>query len=160
MPNDAAPRPVADDELYLERVFAAPTELVFAMWAQAEHLLRWLGPANSRGVAADLDFRVGGAWSAHIVMQQHGDARMGGRYLEIEPGRRIVKTFQWRNGEDDPETVITLGFYDLGDGRCRQTFHQAPFVTVPRRDSHIDGWSQSFNRERAYVEAQAKEKAE
>jgi uncharacterized protein YndB with AHSA1/START domain len=157
MPNDTSTRPVADDELYIERVFEAPVQLVFDMWAKAEHLLRWLGPADSRGVAADLDFRVGGAWSAHIVMQQYGDARMGGRYLEIEPGRRIVKTFQWRNGEGDPETVITLGFYDLGDGRTRQTFHQAPFATVPRRDSHIDGWTQSFNSEQAYVEATARE---
>jgi uncharacterized protein YndB with AHSA1/START domain len=157
MPNDAATRPVADDELYIERIFAAPVALVFDMWTTPHHLLRWLGPANSRGVTAELDLRVGGAWSAHIVMAEHGDARMGGRYLEIEPGRRIVKTFQWRNGEDDPETVITLGFYDLGDGRTRQTFHQAPFVTVPRRDSHIDGWTQCFNTEQAYVEDLARE---
>ena len=149
MPSEVA-RPMADDELYIERVFAAPPQLVFDMWARREHLMRWLGPANSRCVAADLDFRVGGLWSARIDMETHGEAGMAGRYLEIEPGRRIVMTFQWQNGEGDPETVITLGFYDLGDGRTRQTFHQTPFTNVARRDSHIEGWSACFGHEQSY----------
>ena len=155
MADDA--RPTADDELYIERVFQAPAQLLFDLWAKAEHMLHWMGPANSRCVAADLDFRVGGDWSAHIVMEQYGDARMGGRYLEIEPGRRIVMTFNWLNGEGDPETVITLTFRDLGDGRTLQTFHQTPFTNVPRRDSHIEGWNGAFDNEQAYLEPLARE---
>jgi uncharacterized protein YndB with AHSA1/START domain len=77
---------------------------------------------------------------------------MGGRYLEIEPGRRIVMTFNWLSNSDDPETVITLTFRDLGDGRTLQTFHQTPFTNVPRRDSHIDGWNEAFDDQQAYVE--------
>lgn len=160
MPNDAARRPMADDELFIERIFAAPVQLVFDMWARREHMLHWLGPANSRCLEADLDFRVGGEWSACVLMEQYGERRMGGRYLEIEPGRRIVKTFQWRNGEGDPDTVITLTFHDAGGGRTRQTFHQTPFTDVPRRDSHIEGWTACFNSEQAYVEAQAEEFAQ
>ena len=92
-------------------------------------------------------------------MDVYGDARMGGHYLEIVPGRRIVKTFAWRNGEPDPQTVITLTFEDIGDGRARQTFHQAPFANVPRRDSHIEGWTGCFDREETYLSALAQETA-
>ena len=39
------------------------------------------------------------------------------------------------------------------DGKTVQTFHQAPFPTVERRDSHIGGWNECFDREQAYAEA-------
>jgi len=154
--NDAARPPVADDELYIERTFAAPARLVFDMWARREHMLHWMGPRNCPCLEADLDFRVGGAWSARVLMETYGETGMGGRYLEIEPGRRIVMTFRWLNGEPDPETVITLTFTEV-DGRTIQIFHQTPFHTVERRDSHIGGWNSCFDCEQAYVERVAKE---
>lgn len=147
---------MADDELLIERTFAAPVALVFEMWAKGEHMLHWLGSKGARGLEADLDFRVGGEWSACVLMEQHGEARMGGRYLEIVPGERIVMTFRWRNGEPDPETVITLTFAEQG-GRTLQTFHQTPFASVERRDGHIRGWTESFDRAEAYVEPLARE---
>ena len=152
MADDATPRPLADDELYLERIFAAPPQLVFDMWADGEHMMAWLGPSNARCAAAELDFRVGGPWSARIELETGGVLVMAGRYLEIEPARRIVKTFQWKSGEGDPETVITLGFYDLGDGRTRQTFHQTPFANVARRDRHVEGWTACFAHEQTYLD--------
>ena len=152
MADDATPRPVADNELYIERVFQAPASLVFEMWAKAEHMMAWLGPSNARCLAADLDFRVGGQWNARIELASEAVIVMAGRYLEIEPARRIVKTFQWKSGEGDPETVITLGFYDLGDGRTRQTFHQTPFASVERRDRHVEGWSACFAHEQTYLD--------
>lgn len=158
MAGDA--KPFADDELYIERIFHAPAQLVFDMWSKREHMIHWMGPTNARCMAAEIDFRVGGEWSADIDMHADGFAYMGGRYLEIEPGRRIVKTFNWRTRSDDPETVVTLTFRDLGDGRCLQTFHQTPFTTVPRRDSHIQGWTGCFDREQAYLATLSPEPAQ
>jgi hypothetical protein len=31
------------------------------------------------------------------------------------------------------------------------TFHQAPFRTAEARDSHRDGWNESFDRLEAYL---------
>jgi uncharacterized protein YndB with AHSA1/START domain len=158
MPNSFAPRPMADDELFIERTFAAPAQLVFDMWSKREHMLRWMGPADSRCTEAEIDFRVGGAWSARVLMERYGEARMGGRYLEIDPGRRIVMTFNWLHDSTDPETVITLTFTEV-EGKTIQTFHQTPFENVPRRDSHINGWNEAFDTEQAYAERTAKEQA-
>jgi uncharacterized protein YndB with AHSA1/START domain len=149
---------VADNELLIERTFVAPARLVFDMWAERRHFMNWLGPVGFTCTQADLDFREGGEWSATMVSDQYGASRMGGRYLDIEPGRRIVMTFRWLNGEPDPETVITLTFTEA-DGKTVQSFHQAPFDDVARRDSHIGGWNEAFDGEQAYVETVAQELA-
>jgi hypothetical protein len=49
------------------------------------------------------------------------------------------------------ETLITVTFEER-DGRTIQSFHQAPFISVESRDSHVDGWDSCFNREQAYAE--------
>jgi uncharacterized protein YndB with AHSA1/START domain len=128
------------------------------MWAERRHFMNWLGPVGFTCTQADLDFREGGEWSATMVSDRYGASRMGGRYLEIEPGRRIVMTFRWLNGEPDPETIITLTFTEA-DGKTVQSFHQAPFEDVARRDSHIGGWNEAFDGEQAYVETAAQELA-
>ena len=156
MPSDVACRPMADDELFIQRTFDAPLALVFEMWSRREHMIQWYGPSSGHCVDAQLDFRVGGEWSATVYMPAFGNRGMGGRFLEIEPGRRIVKTFQWRNGEPDPETVITLTFADAGGGKTIQTFHQTPFTDVPRRDSHIGGWNSVLDSAEAYLKEQTR----
>ena len=151
-----ASRAMADTELLIERTFAAPARLVFDMWADRDHFMRWLGPVGFTCTEAELDFREGGDWSATMVSDQYGESRMAGRYLEIEPGRRIVMTFRWVHDASYPETVITLIFTEK-DGRTVQLFHQTPFQDVASRDSHIGGWSEAFDREQAYAEAVAQE---
>jgi hypothetical protein len=54
--------------------------------------------------------------------------------------------------------VVTITFEER-DGKTVQTFHQAPFRTVERRDSHVGGWSQAFDKQAVYAETIAKEHA-
>lgn len=149
-----APTPTATHALTIERTFAAPAALVFSLWADAHHLRNWLGPHDFTCTAAELDFRVGGAWRACIVSDEYGESWMGGRYAEIVPGQRLVFTFAWADGRDQPgvETRVTITFEEQRDGRTKQTFHQAPFVHEEARDSHIGGWNQAFDKEQGYGE--------
>ena len=70
----------------------------------------------------------------------------------------IVFTFAWDN--DGPsagvETLVTITFEER-DGRTVQTFHQRPFTTVERRDSHVGGWNEAFDKQQAYAAKIAKE---
>jgi uncharacterized protein YndB with AHSA1/START domain len=154
----AEARHLADDELLIVRTFDAPVALVFRIWEQAEHMIRWLGPTEFTCSHCELDFRPGGAWRACIVSQAYGESWMGGQYREIEQNKRIVYSFAWDDGRDQPgiETLVTVTFAEQ-DGKTVQTFHQTPFISVESRDSHIGGWSQCFDREQAYVEALARE---
>jgi uncharacterized protein YndB with AHSA1/START domain len=151
-------RKLADDELLITRTFDAPVTLVFAIWAEREHMIRWLGPKGFTCTSLEMDFRPGGAWRACIVSAEYGKHWMGGQYREIEQDRRIVYTFAWEDGPDQPgvETLVTVTFREQ-DGQTIQSFHQTPFIHVEARDSHIDGWSECFDREEAYVESLAKE---
>ena len=150
----------ADDELLITRSFAAPAAVVFALWTDPEHLKRWMGPDGFDCPQAEVDCRVGGAYRVLIRSAARGDNWFGGVYREIEPGRRLVFTFAWDN--DGPaagvETLVTITFAEH-DGRTVQTFHQRPFLTVERRDSHVGGWSSAFDKQQAYAERIAREHA-
>jgi len=51
------------------------------------------------------------------------------------------------------ETVVTI-FFTEEDGKTKMTFRQTPFDSVEQRDSHEEGWSESFEGLAAYVTGQ------
>jgi uncharacterized protein YndB with AHSA1/START domain len=152
---------VADNELLIVRTFNAPPSVVFALWSSAEHMKRWMGPKDFTCPEATIDFRVGGRYRAMITSTQHGENNwFSGVYREIVPDKQLVFTFTWEN--DGPsaglEMLVTITFEER-EGKTVQTFHQAPFSTIERRDSHVGGWSQAFDKQAAYAESIAKEQA-
>jgi len=151
--------PLRDDELLIVRTFDAPRALVFHIWRQPEHVRQWLAPMDFRCVSLDWDFRPGGAWRA-CIKSPESEHWMSGQFLEIDAEERIVYTFKWdpdgSPDTDSAENRITITFEDDG-GRTVQRFHQAPFSTVARRDSHTKGWTSVVERTREYVERLARE---
>jgi len=151
---------IADNELLIIRTFDAPPAVVFALWSNAEHMKRWMGPKDFTCPEASIDFRVGGAYRAMIASAEHGENWFGGIYREIVPDKRLAFTFTWENEGPSAgiETLVTITFEER-DGKTVQTFHQAPFRDVERRDSHVGGWSEAFDKQAAYAEKIAKEYA-
>lgn len=142
-----------DNELLLVRALDATLPLVFRMWEDAGHRARWWGPKAFICKSLTQDFRPGGAWRACIWSTETGDSWHGGVFRKIERDRRIVFTFTWDSGPAaGVETLVTVTFAEM-NGVTIQTFHQTPFETVERRDSHVTGWSQLLDREQAYAEA-------
>ena len=88
-----------------------------------------------------------------------GENWFGGIYREIEQHRRLVFSFAWDSGPSAGiETLVTITFEER-DGKTVQTFHQRPFLNVARRDSHVGGWNQTFDKQLAYLTKIAKEHA-
>jgi len=156
----SAQRKIADDELLIVRTFNAPPSLVFSLWSSAEHMKRWMGPKDFTCPEVAIDFRVGGSYRAMIRSAERGENWFGGVYREIVPDKRLVFTFAWDNEGPSAgvETLVTITFEER-DGKTVQTFHQAPFRNVERRDSHVGGWSGAFDKEAIYIEKIAKEHA-
>ena len=152
---------IADNELLIVRTFDAPPPVVFALWSKVEHLKRWMGPKKFTCPHATIDFRVGGAFRAMIKSAEHGENWFGGVYREIVQDKRLVFTFTWDN--DGPsagiETLVTITFEERDDGKTVQTLHQAPFRNAERRDRHVSGWSEAFDKQAVYAENIAKEQA-
>ncbi len=137
----------AGKELRIERIFAAPRELVFRMWSDPTHALRWMGPRHAPAVSFKQDFRVGGKWRGclrGIPESNGGDAELwqGGVYREIQVPERIVFTFQWDGGA---ETLCTVELFEHGTG-TRMVFTQGPFDIDSNRDGHTEGWNSAFDR--------------
>lgn len=147
--------PLREDELLIVRAFDAPLPLVFRMWEDAVHRTHWWAPRGCTCSYFKHDFRVGGAWRA-CFLSPTGENWQGGVYAEIERDRRIVFTFTWDGGPAGAiETRVTVTFAEA-NGQTIQTFHQTPFASVERRDSHVTGWSGLLDRQQAYVEAASK----
>jgi uncharacterized protein YndB with AHSA1/START domain len=149
---------LADDELLITRTFDAPASLLFALWSKPEHLKRWMGPTNFTCPDAEIDFHVGGSYRVMITSPAHGENWFGGVYREIVENSRLVFTFAWNNEGPSAgvETLVTITFEEKG-GKTVQTFHQRPFLSVERRDSHVGGWISAFDKLAAYVAQIAKE---
>ncbi len=151
---DARTDPVRDDELFIARVFKAPIALVFRLWEDPQHLVRWWGPKGFTCTSFELDFRPGGKWRACIESKRHGQSYSSGEFQEIEREKRIVFTFSWEGGgagRPGVGTLVTVTFKEM-DGNTIQTFHQTPFPTVEARDNHVIGWSQLLDKEQTYAE--------
>jgi uncharacterized protein YndB with AHSA1/START domain len=141
----------AQRELVITRLLDAPRELVFKVWTQPEHLVRWWGPKDFTAPHLKMDVRVGGAYRANIRSPEGTDYWMRGVYREVTPPERLVFTFAWEeDGERGLDTLVTVTFADQG-GKTRLTFRQAPFQSDAERDSHHGGWSECFDRLAGYL---------
>jgi len=149
---------LADDELLITRDFDAPASLLFTLWSDPKHFRNWMGPEGFDCPEAEIDFRVGGRYRGMIRSSTHGDSWFGGEYREIAPPTRLVFTWIWDTGPaGEVETLITINFREHSDGKTTMKFHQSPFLSIERRDSHIGGWSSLFNKLRGYAEKLARE---
>lgn len=146
-------RVLADDQslaLVIERDFAARPELLWALWRDPEHMVRWYGPEGCWLTTCDSDFRVGGGWRRCMTSAGGHAHWISGRYLEIAAPHRL--SFTYVNAYDGFETVVTLDFVPLDSGGTRMLFRQAPFPSPDECDGHRRGWGSSFDLLTAYLE--------
>ena len=145
---------IAERELIITRVFAAPRPLVFQVWTQPEHFAQWLGPEDFVTTSCQMDVRPGGTYRACIRSPEGNDHWMQGVYREITVPERLVFTFAWEDENSQPkhETLITVRFTEQND-QTLMIFHQAIFESTESRDSHRLGWVECFDRLEVYLNA-------
>lgn len=143
-----------DDELRLERTFDAPLALVWRLWEDRDHMIRWWGPESFTCLELDWQLTPGKPWRAMMASKQYNRkvSRMGGTIQKVEKHKRIIFTFAWdEDSGRDLDTVITVEFREAG-GQTIQSFHQTPFSNVAARDSHVGGWNSLINKQQLYAE--------
>ncbi len=144
-----------DDELLISRTFDAPVALVFRLWEDRDHMIRWWGPEKFTCTALDWELTPGRRWHSTMAAKDWGMTGMGGVIREVERNKRIIFTFKWdRDGENPVDTLIAVTFEER-NGQTIESFHQTPFVSVAARDSHIGGWNSLINKQQLYVENMA-----
>ena len=134
-------------ELVITRIFDAPRPLVFKLWTEPEHLVRWWGPRGFTPISARTDVRLGGAWSPSMRGPDGSVIHKHGVYRELVAPERLVLTYITDDaaGIPGPETLVTVTFTDI-DGKTKLTLHQAAFQSIAVRDDHARGWTGALER--------------
>lgn len=130
-----------DEVLEIIRVFDAPRGLVFRLWSEPEHRVRWWGPEGHALSHCSVDFREGGSWSVAMRRVDGYEHWVRGTFTEIREPSRLC--FTYVNDEDGHEMVVTMDFIDRGT-KTEMRFRQAPFASVELRNAHSWGWNSSL----------------
>ncbi|MEQ1893040.1 MAG: SRPBCC family protein [Planctomycetota bacterium] len=111
----------SERELVLTREVEAPRELVWRLWTEREHAVRWWGPTGFTTTTHEMDVRVGGRWRFTFHGPDGHAYENLIHYLALERPARLVYR---HSGEVNLEPIhfeTTVTFEELAPARTRVT---------------------------------------
>ena len=160
-PQSPTPSPPRhpDNEVLIQRRFAAPRTLVWKAWTDVAHLLAWHAPQGCEIHFARFDFREGGGFHSRISTPTIGDCWCVATYVKIIEPRRLVYTMAVADsagnkvksttaGHDaswPEETTVTVTLEEV-DGGTQLTLHQTVSEDLAKRTGAYPSWLQMFDR--------------
>jgi len=119
------------------REFAAPKELVFKAFTEAEHLAKWWGPTGFELNIKELGVRPNGFFHYKMISDQGMEMWGKFEYFEINPFDEVVFTsaFSDENGNITPAPffdtwplkVLNIWTFTENEGKTTLTLKGAPF---------------------------------
>ena len=132
-----------DREVRIERSFNAPRDRVWRAFTDPKLVAQWWGRGNKLDIERMVVER-GGHWR-YVEHAPEGAQGFEGRYREVTPPERLVRTFEW-DGMPGYVAIETVDFEDLGDGRTR-VVNTSLFHTTEERDGMLSSGMESGVRE-------------
>ena len=132
----------------VRRIKASPAK-VYAAWTDPKQVLCWWGTAGATTLRADLDVRVGGRFDVGFRTPDGERHDVGGVYLEVAQGRRLVFTWAWRTTPERQSQVTVLIEPD-GTGAVLTLTHERLFDEAAR-NGHERGWGETLDNLEVYV---------
>ncbi|MEC4677669.1 MAG: SRPBCC domain-containing protein [Nitrospirota bacterium] len=135
----------ATASILLERTFNASRERVFQAWTEADQIKQWFGPEGVVVNAAEVDFRVGGAFRIEMIISEDEMVVHSGEYQEITPPSRLVYSWlldgQTCGGSEGQygETQVTVEFEECDGGTLVRLRHEG-LPSEQARKGHEYGW--------------------
>lgn len=137
----------SDLEVVVTRTFNAPVRVIFEAWTKPEIIMKWWTPASFgiTFISCEMDVRTGGSYK-FVMGHPSFDQPMSffGRYIEVEPNKRIV----WTNEEGDG-SVTTVTFEEK-DGKThlvlRDVYPSKEALDEAMASGAIGGYPEQFNQ--------------
>jgi uncharacterized protein YndB with AHSA1/START domain len=128
--------------LEVRRLIRAPRARVYAAWTDRAQLKEWFGPENVQTDELVADIRVGGKYRWDLTNPEGEKMTVDGKYIELEPDRKIVFTWQWKDDEDwEPITsLVTVELNDAAGGGTEVRLFHERFPNEESREGHTAGW--------------------
>lgn len=131
--------------LRLSRTIKATPQRVFDAWTQPAQMQQWSCPEDATVDDVRVDLRVGGEYQIRMKGSE-GHHTAFGTYREIDPPRRLVYTWAWREADHmDTETVVTVEFRPQGE-HTEVVIQQDAFPDNDTMAAHEQGWGSCLNR--------------
>ena len=133
--------------LEIRRVIKAPRDRVYAAWTDPEQLRQWFGPENVRTREIVAQTWVGGKFRWDLINPEGEEMTVEGEYRELQPGRKIVFTWQWQDDEnwENHNSIVTIELADAADGTEVRLLHER-LPSEDSRDRHNEGWTSLLNK--------------
>lgn len=136
--------------LTLVRLIRARPAIVFDAVTTAEGIRHWWGPDAGPVLVSESDPRIGGRYRVRFRKLDGTEHESSGEFLEIVPPERIVMSWRWRGGQEDPgESRIEIRLRAVPEG-TELTFTHALLHDEETRRSHEAGWTGSLDKLEAY----------
>ena len=139
----------ASDKVSLEikRFIKAPRDRVYAAWTDPAQLKQWFGPENVETRDLIADARVGGKFRWDLTNPEGEKMTCRGGYRELQPGKKIVFTWQWEDDEtwENHISVVTVELADA-DGGTELRLRHEQLPSEESRDGHTRGWNSALNK--------------
>lgn len=136
MHNPTTITTLSDTEVRIEREFDAQRALVWEAYTDPELMAQWLGPRRLTMTVQEMDVRPGGVYRYTHRSSDSGPFVFFGEFLEVEPPRLLVQTFQFETNEH-PESIDRVEFQELDGDRTRIVV-TASFDSIEARDAMLD----------------------
>ena len=133
--------------LEIKRLIHAPRDRVYAAWTNPAQMKEWFGPKSVQTHDLVADVRVGGKYRWDLSNSEGEKMTARGEYRELQPGRKIVFTWQWDDDEDweNHISVVTVELSDCEGGtELRLTHENLP--NEQSRDGHSGGWMSALDK--------------
>ncbi len=122
---------------------ATTPERVFRALASSEVIDWWVNPGVFDTREWTGDVRVGGQWRASGIARGEPYA-LEGKFLEVDPPRKLVQTWHRAGAPGTPSTVTYL--LEPITGGTRLTVRHADIAAPDQRSNIGAGWQSSFDR--------------
>lgn len=126
-------------EIQVERIVHAARDRIWRAYTDPALVAQWWGRGN-RLVIEHYEPRRGGRWRV-VEHTDHGVFGFEGRYREVIPPERLVRSFEW-DGMPGHVIIETVTLTDLGDGRTRIATTMQ-FHTPEERDGFLQSGVQA-----------------
>lgn len=151
--------PTTDREIVITRDFDAPRELVWQVWTDPRHVVKWWGPNGFTTTIEKMDVRPGGEWK-HVMHGPDGtDYPNHSVFQEVVKPERIVYSHGGsKPGDPGVSFVSTWTFEALPGNRTRLTM-RGVFPSAAERDrvvreyGAIEGGKQTLGRLAEYLKS-------
>jgi uncharacterized protein YndB with AHSA1/START domain len=132
--------------LTLVRLIKARPCIVFDVVTTAEGIARWWGPDDGPVLLAEADVRIGGRYRLRFRMLDGTEHEAGGIYLELVRPERVVMSWRWAGGIEDPgESRIEVTLRAVANG-TELTFTHSRLHDGETQRTHEAGWSGSLSK--------------